>query len=81
MRVQAWTGKISWRRNTPVFSPGESHGQRSLPGYHPKGHRESDMTEATEHVDLSESADVKDQQRVKKESKFCNPDDASFSLG
>ena len=27
--------------------PGESHGQRSLAGYSPKGHKESDMTEAT----------------------------------
>ena len=31
---------------TPVFWPGESHGQRSLVGYGPWGHRESDMTEA-----------------------------------
>ena len=30
----------------PVFLPGESHGQRSLVGYSPRGHRESDMTEA-----------------------------------
>ena len=32
---------------TPVFLPGESHGQRSLVGYSPKGHKESDTTEAT----------------------------------
>ena len=25
--------------------PGESHGQRSLAGYSPRGHKESDMTE------------------------------------
>ena len=31
-----WVRKISWRRGpTPVFLPGESHGQRSLPGYNP----------------------------------------------
>jgi len=30
---------------TPVFSPGKSHGQRSLVGYSPWGHKESDMTE------------------------------------
>ena len=29
-----------------VFSPGESHGQRSLVGYSPLGHKELDMTEA-----------------------------------
>ena len=33
-----WVGKIPWRRKwqpTPVFLPGESHGQRSLVGYTP----------------------------------------------
>ena len=30
---------------TPVFLPGESHGQRSLAAYSPWGHKESDMTE------------------------------------
>ena len=30
---------------TPVFLPGESHGWRSLVGYSPWGHKESDMTE------------------------------------
>ena len=29
------------------FLPGESHGQRSLAGYSPWGHKESDMTEVT----------------------------------
>ena len=30
---------------TPVFSPGEFHGQRSLVGYSSWGHKESDTTE------------------------------------
>ena len=30
---------------TPVFLPGESHGPRSLAGYSPRGHKESDTTE------------------------------------
>ena len=37
-----------WRRKwqrTPVFFPGESHGQRSLVGYSPRGRKESDTTE------------------------------------
>ena len=41
-QVQSFLGKISWRRewqSTPVFLPGESHGQRSLAGYSPRGHR------------------------------------------
>ena len=33
-----------WLR-TPIFLPGESHGQRSLVGYSPWGHIELDMTE------------------------------------
>ena len=35
-----WVGKIPWRRAqqpTPVFLPGESHGQRILAGYSPWG--------------------------------------------
>ena len=30
--------------------PGKSHGQRSLEGFSPWGHKESDMTEVTEHT-------------------------------
>ena len=29
----------------PVFLPGKLHGQRSLAGYSPWGHKESDMNE------------------------------------
>ena len=45
---ETWVGKIPWRREgqpTPVFLPGEFHGQRSLAGYSPWGHKESDTTE------------------------------------
>ena len=43
-----WVGKIPWRRKwqpTPVFLPEESQGRRSLVGYSPWGHKESDTTE------------------------------------
>jgi len=43
-----WVGKILWRREwqpTPVFLPGEFHGQRSLVDYSPWDCKESDMTE------------------------------------
>ena len=36
-----WVGKIPWRRKwqpTPVFLPGESHGQKSLAGSQRVGH-------------------------------------------
>ena len=35
---------------TPVFLPGECHGQRSLVGYSSYGRKELDMTEGTEHA-------------------------------
>ena len=53
--IDRWVGKIPWRRKwqpTPVFLPGESHGQRSLVGYSPWGGKELDMTEQlTHHTD------------------------------
>ena len=38
-RFSPWVGKISWRRAwqpTPIFLPGESHGQRSMVSYGPQ---------------------------------------------
>ena len=38
--LDPWVRKIPWRRKwqpTPVFLPGECHGQRSLAGYSPQG--------------------------------------------
>ena len=32
---------------TPLFLPGESHGQRSLAGYSPWSHKELDTSEST----------------------------------
>ena len=55
-----WVGKIPWRRKwqpTPVILPGEFHGQRSLAGYSPWCHKESDTNEVlnmhTSKVNLS----------------------------
>ena len=51
-----WVGKIPWRRKwqpTPVFLPGESHGQRTLLGYSPWGRKESDTTERLHFLSLS----------------------------
>ena len=47
-QVQSLGWEIPWRRKwplTPVFLPGESHGQRSLVGYSPWTCKESDTTE------------------------------------
>ena len=49
-RVPVLGGKIPWRKEwqpTPVFLPEEFYGERSLAGYSPWGHKESDMTEHT----------------------------------
>ena len=43
-----WSGRSPEEGNgqpTPVFLPGESHERRSLVGYSPQGHKESDTTE------------------------------------
>ena len=46
-KFNPWVRKILWRRKwqpTPVFLPGESHGQRSQAGYSLWSHKESDST-------------------------------------
>ena len=49
-RFDPCVGKIPWGRSwqpTPVFLPGQCHGQRNLVGYSPYPCKESDMTEVT----------------------------------
>jgi len=48
MGLTSGSGRFPWRRKwqpTPVFLPGEFHGQRSLMSYSPWSCKESDMTE------------------------------------
>jgi len=52
-KQETWVGSLGWedplekgeRLPTPVFLPGEFHGQRRLAGYSPWGSKELDMTE------------------------------------
>ena len=47
-RLDPWVGKISWTRAwqcTPVFLPGDFHGQKSLAGYSSWDLKESDVAE------------------------------------
>ena len=47
-RVRSLGWEVPWRRkwqSSPVLLPGKSHEQRSLVGYSPWGHKESDTTE------------------------------------
>ena len=51
-----WVGNTPWRRPwqpTPVFLPGESHGQRSLSAYSPQGHGWSNWAHTTLHMENS----------------------------
>ena len=52
-RFDPWVGKLPWRRAWQpalVFLPEKSHGQRSLVGYSPGGHKESAYDWATQPV-------------------------------
>ena len=49
---ETWVQSLDWEdplekgmATPPVFLPGEFHGQRSLAGYSPWDHKESDTTE------------------------------------
>ena len=47
-KFNSWVRKIPWRmewKPTPVFLPGEFHGQRSLAGYSPWSQKESVVTD------------------------------------
>ena len=51
--VQSLGGKILWRKEwlpTLVFSPGKSHGQKSLVGYSAWGHKELHMNKQLTHI-------------------------------
>ena len=47
--MRAYQSRQGWQP-TPVFLPREFYGQRSLTGYSPWGHKESDMTEWLTHM-------------------------------
>ena len=53
LRVSSWVGKVPWRRAgqpMPVYLPRESPWTEEPGGYSPRGCKESDTTEATEHA-------------------------------
>ena len=48
---ETWVPSLGWEdpleekmATQPLFLPGKSHGQRSLAGYSPRGHKEFDTT-------------------------------------
>ena len=50
MQVQSlgWEYSLEEENGNPLQYSGETHGQRSLAGYSPRGHKESDTTEDTD---------------------------------
>ena len=56
---------------TPGFLPGKAHGRRSLVGYSPRGHKESDTTEQL-HVHVQFSSVTQSCRTL------CNPIDSSM---
>ena len=57
---EIWVQPLGWEDPlekewlpTPVFLPGEFHGQRNLAGYSPLGRKESDTTEQLTYFTLS----------------------------
>ena len=54
-RFDPWVGKTPLEEDmqpSPVFLPGESHGERNLVSYSPQGPKELDTTETTQHVHM-----------------------------
>ena len=56
---ETWVRSLDWENllekgmaTHSSFLPRESHGQRSLVGYRPWGHKESDMTEQLTHTSI-----------------------------
>ena len=69
-----WVGKVPWMsiwQPTPVFLPGEFHGQRSLTGYSPWVHKDSDTTEATYQRCIHEEQSPLTQQHGSQEQIWC----------
>jgi len=61
---QKWVWSLGWEDPlaegmgpTPVFLPGEPHGQRSVVGYSPKSCKELDTIEVTEHTHTHRSTE------------------------
>ena len=66
MGFHPWVGKIPWRRKwqpTPVFLPGELHGQRSLMGYSLWGCKEKYKIENAKCKNLSIAKVLRDCRR------------------
>ena len=72
--INTWVGKILLGRKwqlTPVFLSGKSHGQRSLVGYSPWGHKESDTIKHTQRISNQRLADPSPAHNAKTSAVRC----------
>ena len=78
-----WVRKIPWRwkgQPTPVLLPGKFHGWRSLAGYSPWDHKESDMTERPHtFFETGMKTDLSSRVATSEFSKFAGILSAAFS--
>ena len=84
MQVDPWVRKIPWRRawlSTPVLLPGKFHGQRSLTGCRPWGHKEWDMTEQLNWTELNWSDIREDDSVIKRTRILINATSLDFPGG
>ena len=84
-RVDPWVEKIPWSSSwepSQVFLPGDSHGQRGLVGYSPRGQKESDTTKVTEHAQMCRlcllDSSIEFRQQHHSCCPFCSPSLARF---
>ena len=79
---ETWVHSLGWEdpleeemTTTPVFLPGEFHGQRSLAGYGPRGRKELDITEQLTLVSLrGKNVSLKDHRLWNYMDLVSNPD-------
>ena len=74
-RFNSWVRKIPWKRGiwqpTPVFLPGESHGQRSLVGYSPWSHKKTQLKQLSTAQAEDRKRGVQDLGRGHRDVGFC----------
>ena len=85
---ETWVESLGWEdplekemAPAPVFFPEKSYGQRSLVGYSPRGHKESDMNECvhtyththTQKLSYTPFIKVKEMLVIQLHSTLCNP--------
>ena len=84
-----WVGKIPWRRKwhpTPVLLPGKSHGWKSLVGYSPWSHKESNTTERLHfHFSLKAATIINSNSQMKRQQTLAwrgsDPCEGKVELG